>query len=355
ETRYQLLQLRPAQRASWIGYAVAYHLLEDFEMAAKIVEEFRKTQQTSPDKVDYEYSELLLYQNQILREAGLHKEALDHLNNYEKQMCDKLAVEETRGELLLKLERPEKASEIYRRLLERNPENWAYYQGLEKALKPGAYTIRINAPFCSLDARLGEKFQECLDTYLRMNFTKGCPPVFTTLKSLYTDKEKVMIIEELVLGYESYDGKEEPPTTLLWVQYFLAQHFDFIGQPCLALEYINTAIDSTPTLIELFLVKAKIYKHFVEITDDQFDFHTYCMRKMTLRSYVDLLKLEDVLRQHPFYYKAARTAIQIYLALHDKPLTDDNKESQADTGQSLFSPCFITEPVLRVEENITAF
>lgn len=45
ETRYQLLQLRPAQRASWIGYAIAYHLLEDYEMAAKILEEFRKTQQ----------------------------------------------------------------------------------------------------------------------------------------------------------------------------------------------------------------------------------------------------------------------------------------------------------------------
>lgn len=56
------------------------------------------------------------------------------------------------------------------------------------------------------------------------------------------------------------DGKEEPPTTLLWVQYFLAQHFDFTNQPSLALEYINTAIDSTPTLIELFLIKAKIYK-----------------------------------------------------------------------------------------------
>lgn len=37
----------------------------------------------------------------------------------------------------------------------------------------------------------GEKFRECLDSYLRMNFSKGCPPVFTTLKSLYTDKEKV--------------------------------------------------------------------------------------------------------------------------------------------------------------------
>ncbi|XP_008288099.1 N-alpha-acetyltransferase 15, NatA auxiliary subunit-like [Stegastes partitus] len=451
ETRYQLLQLRPAQRASWIGYAVAYHLLEDFEMAAKIVEEFRKTQQTSPDKVDYEYSELLLYQNQVLREAGLHKEALDHLNNYEKQICDKLAVEETRGELLLKLERPEEASEVYRRLQERNPENWAYYQGLEKALKPGSIEERqkiyedswVKFPKGLVPRRLPLNF--LTGNHSRPCSSAACRPcVFTTThhhkhhccdNSLWSFTQ-VTIIEELVVGFESClkscrmfsendDGKEEPPTTLLWVQYFLAQHFDFIGQPNLALEYINAAIDSTPTLIELFLIKAKIYKHagnikeaarwmdeaqaldtadrfinskcakymlkaglvkeaeemcskftregtsavenlnemqcmwfqtecalaykamnkfgdalkkcheierhFVEITDDQFDFHTYCMRKMTLRSYVDLLKLEDVLRQHPFYYKAARSAIQIYLALHDKPLTDDNKESQADT------------------------
>uniref|UniRef100_A0A8C9WH79 N-alpha-acetyltransferase 15, NatA auxiliary subunit n=1 Tax=Scleropages formosus TaxID=113540 RepID=A0A8C9WH79_SCLFO len=444
ETRYQLLQLRPAQRASWIGYAIAYHLLEDYEMAAKIIEEFRKTQQTSPDKVDYEYSELLLYQNRVLREAGLHKEALEHLTTYEKQICDKLAVEETKGELLLSLERMEEATEVYHQLQERNPENWSYYHGLENALKPASveekqkiyeeawerYPKGLVPRRLPLNFLTGEKFRECLDRYLRMNFSKGCPPVFTTLKSLYHDKEKVSIIEELVVGYEtslnSYDGKEEPPTTLLWVQYFLAQHYDQIGQPSLALEYINVAIDSTPTLIELFLIKAKIYKHagnireavrwmdeaqaldtadrfinskcakymlkagmvkeaeemcskftregasavenlnemqcmwfqtecalaykamnkygealkkcheierhFVEITDDQFDFHTYCMRKMTLRSYVDLLKLEDVLRMHPFYYKASRTAIEIYLALHDNPLTDENKELEADTA-----------------------
>ncbi|KAK5899971.1 hypothetical protein CesoFtcFv8_009389 [Champsocephalus esox] len=451
ETRYQLLQLRPAQRASWIGYAIAYHLLEDYEMAAKIIEEFRKTQQTSPDKVDYEYSELLLYQNQVLREAGLYKEALEHLNNYEKQICDKLAVEETRGEILLKLERLDDATQVYRRLQERNPENWAYYRGLEGALKPGSIEERqqiyedawekfpkgLVPRRLPLNFLLGEKFRECLDRYLRLNFSKGCPPVFTTLKSLYINKEKVAIIEELVVGYETTlkscrmfnqndDGKEEPPTTLLWVQYFLAQHYDMIDQQTLALDYINAAIDSTPTLIELFLIKAKIYKHagnikeaaqwmdeaqaldtadrfinskcakymlkagmvkeaeemcskftregasavenlnemqcmwfqtecalayksmnkfgdalkkcheierhFVEITDDQFDFHTYCMRKMTLRSYVDLLKLEDVLRMHPFYYKAATSAIQIYLSLHDNPLTDDSKELQADTA-----------------------
>lgn len=45
DTRYQLFQLRPTQRASWIGLAMAYHLLGDYDMALKILEEFRKTQE----------------------------------------------------------------------------------------------------------------------------------------------------------------------------------------------------------------------------------------------------------------------------------------------------------------------
>jgi len=29
-----------------------------------------------------------------------------------------------------------------------------------------------------------------------------------------------------------------------------------------------------------------LLKHFADITDDQFDFHTYCLRKVTLRAYL---------------------------------------------------------------------
>lgn len=36
--------LRPTQRASWIGFAMAYHLIGEFDMALKILEAFRKTQ-----------------------------------------------------------------------------------------------------------------------------------------------------------------------------------------------------------------------------------------------------------------------------------------------------------------------
>lgn len=51
------------------------------------------------------------------------------------------------GELLLKQDRREEAAAVYRRLQERNPENWTYYQGLEKALKPGeSFSSNPDAP-----------------------------------------------------------------------------------------------------------------------------------------------------------------------------------------------------------------
>lgn len=75
---------------------------------------------------------------------------------------------------------------------------------------------------------------------------------------------KASFVDELNVAITAFtlaDNEErEPPTTLLWVRYFLAQHFDKLGHWSVALDYINSAIASTPTLIELFYMKAKIYK-----------------------------------------------------------------------------------------------
>ena len=76
-------------------------------------------------------------------------------------------------------------------------------------------------------------------------------------------------------------------------------------------------------------------QHFTEIIEDQFDFHTYCMRKMTLRSYVELLRLEDVLRTHRFYKKAAHCAINVYLRLYDQPLQDVDELGELNTGNKI--------------------
>ncbi|KAJ1368483.1 hypothetical protein KIN20_029618 [Parelaphostrongylus tenuis] len=74
----------------------------------------------------------------------------------------------------------------------------------------------------------------------------------------------------------------------------------------------------------------QIEQHFVGMIEDQYDFHTYCLRKVTLCSYVQLLRLEDVLRTHDFYYQAAKLAARIYLRMVDRPQDISDSTATAD-------------------------
>lgn len=452
DTRYQLLQLRPAQRVSWIGYAMAHHLLKDYDIAINILEEFAKTQQSK--SIDYETSELLSYQTLVYREAGLYDDCLKHLESNRRYILDKLNVEETKGEIYFKTGKKDMAIKTYEDLIERNPDNVIYYRKLIECCNltdnideqmyfykqyAEQYTrsdVPRKQPLLFLT---GDQFRAALDKYFRRALTKGVPPLFKELKVVFqNESEKLRIMEEVMLDYaknlanssyycdkdiEKADVEKESPTSLLWVYYYLAQHFDYLNNFEKALEYINKAIDYTPTLVELYMIKGKIYKHagdiyeavkwmdeaqsldtadrfvnykcskymlranmikeaeeiagkftrestspfdylkemqcmwfetecanayarlgqygeslkkclqvekhFLEIIEDQFDFHSYCMRKMTLCSYVDMLRLEDQVRSHPFFFRAAQTAIEVYLYLHDNPLRD-----AADLGEN---------------------
>jgi len=53
----------------------------------------------------------------------------------------------------------------------------------------------------------------------------------------------------------------EPASAILWTYFYLAQHYDYLGNTNKAMEYIDLAIEHTPTLIELFVCKGRIYKH----------------------------------------------------------------------------------------------
>ncbi|XP_076665580.1 N-alpha-acetyltransferase 15/16 isoform X2 [Andrena cerasifolii] len=449
DTRYQLFMLRPTQRASWIGFAISYHLLKDYEMALKILDTFRNSPMIC---YDYEHSELLLYQNMVIQESGEAEQALKHLDKYSDQICDKVTVKETYGKLRLQLEQYAEAAQVYKDLLNINPENTTYYARLAEAERHAnpdetlAMLQRYEELFpralaprrLQLNYAGGDEFKSLVDRYLRRGLHKGVPPLFVNLRSLYSDQPKVDIIQSLVLQYkealkvhghfsdqETENQQREPASALLWTYYYLAQHYDHLGLTEKALNEIDAAIEHTPTLIELFVTKGRIYKHagnvqeaykwldeaqgldtadryinskcakymlranlikeaeetcgkftregvlamenlnemqcmwiqteaanaykrlgkygealkkchevdrhFSEIIEDQFDFHTYCMRKMTLRSYVGLLRLEDVLRAHPFYFKAAKCAIDVYLRLHDDPLPDPTQAQEIDT------------------------
>ena len=62
-----------------------------------------------------------------------------------------------------------------------------------------------------------------------------------------------------------------------------------------------------------------IYNIFELWQEDQFDFHGFSLRKGQIRAYVDMIRWEDHLRDHPFYTRASIAATKAYLFLYDRP------------------------------------
>lgn len=122
----------------------------------------------------------------------------------------------------------------------------------------------------ALDFAKGDDFAKKIKSYMLPYFRKGIPSLFSEIKHLYSGTGNAEIIENVLLTNLVCLEKEskfadsekiESPCCLLWDYMLLAQHYDRINQLDKALEFVNKAISHTPTLIELYLVKAKIYKH----------------------------------------------------------------------------------------------
>eukprot|EP00437_Effrenium_voratum_P005130 CAMPEP_0181432348 /NCGR_PEP_ID=MMETSP1110-20121109/18720_1 /TAXON_ID=174948 /ORGANISM="Symbiodinium sp., Strain CCMP421" /LENGTH=940 /DNA_ID=CAMNT_0023555747 /DNA_START=24 /DNA_END=2846 /DNA_ORIENTATION=- len=385
ETRRKLLQVKSSARLNWVGYAIAEHLCENYELAWKCIDNYENSfkEQDTTAASDYENSELHLYKASIMEEAGLLKESLNCLKENEGKIVDKIGLMEMQGRLCMFLSLYEEAAGYFKRLVDINTEHHVYAlaymasqpqfssfwpplpapttpdehsdlcngtaaskQELPKsilsfpstlhpegmpvfgwlppkhALKPqrrliigrkqhkrrvdtlepaeplteqqedeviqffeglkDAYPKSDSLKRLPLFFLTGQRFKRKLDEYLRSRLRKGVPSLFRTMRSYYFTPGKPELIEELLLQYVrclkdekvSWFGPltgeqaeppevsdEEPPSALLFTLMTVAEHFDFMGETHKALEYVNEAIAHTPTLVEVYACKARIYKH----------------------------------------------------------------------------------------------
>ncbi len=63
----------------------------------------------------------------------------------------------------------------------------------------------------------------------------------------------------------------------------------------------------------------RVLKFFDDFVDDAFDFHGYCLRRMTLCAYQDLMAASKHMRGHAQCLRAGIGAARCYLAVHRKP------------------------------------
>ncbi|KAI4280349.1 MAG: hypothetical protein L6R38_004532 [Xanthoria sp. 2 TBL-2021] len=81
-----------------------------------------------------------------------------------------------------------------------------------------------------------------------------------------------------------------------------------------------------------------VYDIFDTWQEDQFDFHTFSLRKGQIRAYIDMVKWQDHLREHPFFSRAAICAVQIYVRLFDNPQLRDESLNGMNGSLDKMSP-----------------
>ncbi len=280
---------------SWMGLAVSYHLLHNYEMAINVLRAYEETLSRSVgDPPDIEHSEMLLYHNMLLRESKRYQDALTHLKLIEPDVLDKGAWKELLADTLKDLGDTESARKEYGAMLQIQPENGTF---LDKWLSCHTGTplvtllmqLRVEYPTSILIQKkclnalsaTSPEFTHELARFLSRGIEKGIPSFSTSLKSLYKDKEKSLAIETWLVNEEKRRLPESQKTTaarsltnnthandthdtvpgVIWVWYFLAQHWDRMGDLTRALEAVQRALLLAPDLCELHAAHARVLKH----------------------------------------------------------------------------------------------
>ena len=477
DSRVKFLESQPGYRANWTAVAVAHHLNKDYDAAVtnlSKIEGIIKEHLQEQDR--YEQSECVLYKNRIIAESGNFGRALQELEADVGEIRDKVSFLEYKAKYLLLLGKAKDASIVYRQLIQINPDNQSYYYLLETALltPSGPEEIRLKLydklasfypksdpaqfiPLTFLPATHPE-FEKRVKTYITTQLNRGVPATFVNVKPLYKNKKKISVIASVVQEFYGKDVPQLPPPVFVWTSYFLAQHYLYLNDLALATRHIDAALAHSPTLVELYIVKARIVKHtgdfekasqimqegrsldlqdrfinskatkylmrankveeaidcvslFTKLEDgainglkdlhimqanwvliesaeayhrlykekqqealnlaatpeeaasvsetaefyrglalkrflavinvfktfvsDQFDYHSYCMRRGTPRDYVDMLKWEDRIHSTPIHVRAVKGLVAMYQeVLDEKPEADDDKTKKKKTKKS---------------------
>lgn len=481
ESRRKLLAVRPSQKSNWIGVAISFHLQKNYEKTLEVVKTYLNTLSSEALSMQdpYEHSELLLYRVMVMEEAGDYEKALKHIDKDESSMIDWFAVREARARLLTKLGRHDEAARVLRALISVNADNHGYHKSLHAASTSHIAEddeearLKICLEICDentanyshsragLRIALGllpsgdhPEFLPRADRYIRPFLRRGVPSLFADLKALYACPSKVDALFSLFKGYADSmqssppslplllpmpatagngsvaaeeSAQAEEASVLLWIHYYLAHHYDRIGQIELAVAEIDKALAHPDTVTECRMAKARFLKHagdtnqalaladearkedlsdrfvntkstkyalradnvpqaeswislftrdgdtggvqalydmqciwyeleaaeshlrcseiapalkkfmaverhFTDMIEDQFDFHTYCLRKVTLRSYVMMLRMEDSLRSHAYFRRAATGVTRCLLRLFDMPAGERLATTSGDSS-----------------------
>jgi tetratricopeptide (TPR) repeat protein len=299
ESRRQLLLKNPGDFEHWVSYACGCYMAGDFENCIQSCESVLRfdTGMKKPMR-PAQKMEVILLRVKALEKSLKFKEAIAMMVENKQIIVDKVQYFDIMARLRLLNGQAKKSVDNLESLLEINSVNFSTYYKIFEAKGIKLFNEHGNKNTLSSEEKAtvketmeyyakgfprvtaheriamkfldGEDFAAILRRYVRGLLVKGAPAIMQDLREFYEDAAKVAAIESLLLGWlanmdkqmtlEENDLEEQDPTVLLWLLYFISNHYLWKRDSKQALHYINKAIAHTPTLLDLYTLKGKIYQ-----------------------------------------------------------------------------------------------
>ena len=291
---------KPGMLINWVTLAFSYSLVKDYKSALAALNSVEKLGKETLKKNDIQ--ELKLFNAMIQSKDKKYEEAMNYLIHFKSELIDKPMVYDMIVQNAIKAKKYNIGLDYCTKALNLNPdninlilyyfimkinqndfqpktyndllniqENYKYLKDMTEVL----YELKNNYPKSKIIKNLelsfsqNEEFEKKFENYFINQLEITIPSIFINIQFIYKlQPHKIKIIQKILDKYNAnikssskINDNLDLPIHVAWVYFYEAQHYLFLSELEEAINYINVAIDITPSVIEFYMVAAKIFKH----------------------------------------------------------------------------------------------
>ena len=291
---------KPGMLINWVTLAFSYSLVKDYKSALAALNSVEKLGKETLKKNDIH--ELKLFNAMIQSKDKKYEEAMNYLIHFKSELIDKPMVYDMIVQNAIKAKKYNIGLDYCTKALNLNPdninlilyyfimkinqndfqpktyndllniqENYKYLKDMTEVLSE----LKINYPKSKIIKNLelsfsqNEEFEKKFENYFINQLEITIPSIFINIQFIYKlQPHKIKIIQKILDKYNAnikssskIKDNLDLPIHVAWVYFYEAQHYLFLSELEEAINYINVAIDITPSVIEFYMVAAKIFKH----------------------------------------------------------------------------------------------
>lgn len=291
---------KPGMLLNWVSFAFACTMVKDYKTAISTLNSAENLGVNILKK--NEKHEIKLFNAMIKNKEGKYEEAMNYLIHYKNELIDRPTVYSLIIENAIKCKRYNIGLDYCNKALKLNPDNsnliCSYFLMTinEDDFSPKAYNDLLNIPEdykfipkmketlselmtkfekkkillnLELAFNQGEDFKKLFEEYFIKQVEITIPSFYINVQFIYKlQPYKIKYIQEILDKYldsiknnKKVSDNLDIPVHTSWVYFYAAQHYLFLCDLEKAINYINLALDLTPSVVEFYMVAAKIFKH----------------------------------------------------------------------------------------------